>query len=113
MIPPPKPRKLIETAGFLCEIFFKKLFAKPKHIGETKHKTEPIEKFRFSRSPNEIMTQAAKMKTMPIHNHFEMFSLKRRNAIKDVEINSKDPSNEALLLDKYWSPNISEIAAPL
>ena len=111
--PPPRPRNEIVIAGFLLEIFFKKLLAKPIDIGEIKHNNVPIEKFIFSRSPKEITTQAANIKAMPIQRNLVIFSLNKKKAIKEVEIISKEPINEAFELDKNLNPNIKEIAAPL
>lgn len=100
-------------AGFLLDIFFRKLLAKPIDIGEIRQRIEPSEKLIFSISPKEMITQAANIKKIPIQRNLEMSSLNNRNAIRDVEIISKDANKDALELDKYLRPNIKDIADPV
>ena len=98
--------------GDFLETFFRKLLAKPKHIGETRHKREPKEKFKFEKSFKETTRHAIKMKTMPIQRYFEIRSLKMKKAINEVEIISKDPNKEALLAEIYLKPKSKDTAAP-
>lgn len=98
--------------GDFLDTFLRKLLAKPKHIGEMRHKIVPNEKFKFEKSFIETTRHAAKIKTMPIQRYFEMFSLNKKKAIKEVEIISKDPSKETLLADIYLRPNKRDTAAP-
>lgn len=98
--------------GDLFDTFLRKLLAKPKHIGETRHKIEPKEKLKSEKSFNDTTTHAAKIKTIAIQRYFEIFSLKMKNATREVEIISNEPSKEALLAEMYLKPNKSETAAP-
>lgn len=112
IIPFTKPIKEMICEGDLCDTFLRKLFAKPKHIGETRHKIEPNEKFKSEKSFKDTMTHAANIKAIAIQRYFEILSLKMKKATNAVEIISKEPSKEALLAEMYLKPNKSEMAAP-